>query len=382
MSIVVREPQQHAFLRYRLPEMIREFGIEALSRSSDEGWLRGRHGEHYRRLTERVDADSMNRHQAAWLARLRLERANLRAAADHYLTDTGEATHGLQIITALARYNLAVGLISKGRYQLSRALDRSPEPGPTRAKALWIAGWLNLLQGHTTEGLALLRECRVLAQAIGDASALRRVVQFTGLAEIFQGRYDRAGPLLRQALAEHHAAGDDDGEWLALYQLALVSSHFGDHEQAIAYGERSVAICRARDAAWAEAHALWVTGVATLWCGDTERAGPLLREALRDKHALGDHWGMARCLEALAWALAPRRPADAARLLGAAYRLWLSIGSPPEQWRMLANSREYWRTYLEHVLGPDRFAEDFRGGHDLLLDEVVGQALGEPAHAR
>ena len=382
MSVIMREPEEHVFMRYRMPEMIREFGVQALSRSSDEAWVRRRHGEHYLRLADRIEADPMSRYQAASLALLHLERANLRAAADHHLTAPGEGGSGLRITTVMARHYLAVGLVSKGRHWLSRALDRTSASGPARAEALWTAGWLTLLQGHTTEGLARLGECRDLAREIGDASALRRVVQFTGLAEIFQGHYDRARLLLSQALTDHHAAGDEDGEWLTLYQLALVSTHLGANEQAIAYGERSLAICRSHDAAWAESHAMWVTGLANLWCGHTSRAGRLLREALGIKHALEDRWGITRCMEALAWTLAPSRPEDAARLLGAAHRVRRSMGSPPDQFEVLTDARRRWRTYLADVLGPDRFDEIYRDGADRPLDELVARALGAPMHTR
>ncbi|GAB3980324.1 LuxR family transcriptional regulator [Actinoallomurus acanthiterrae] len=382
MSIVIREAAPHAFLCYRLPEMIRDFGVEELSRSPEEDWLRHRHGEHYRRFAEPFEADPMSRYQAASLARLRLQRANLRAAADYHLTAPHGAVTGLRITALLARHYLTAGLVSKGGHLLIQALDQSPEPGPARAEALWTAGWLTLLQGRTAEGLALLGRCRDLAQEIGDTSALRRVTQFTGLAEIFQGRYEHARLHLRRVRADHHDAGDDDGEWLALYQLALVSSHLDDHRQAIDYGERSLAIGRAHDAVWAEAHALWVTGIATLWCGDTARAGRLLREALGLKHAQGDRWGITRCMEALAWTLAPSRPEDSARLLGAADRLWRSIGSPPDQFQVLRDARRRWRAHLEDVLGPRRFEDVCHEGAELPVDEVVAYALDEPVHAR
>ncbi|GAA4629776.1 LuxR family transcriptional regulator [Actinoallomurus vinaceus] len=382
MSIVIREPHEHVFLRYRLPEMIREFGAEELVHSSDDAWMRRRHGEHFLRIAERIEGDPMSRHQAGSLAHLHLECANLRVAADHHLSAPGGGASGLLISAVLARYYLAIGLVSKGRFWLDRALDRSSAPDPARARALWTAGWLTLLQGHTTEGLARLGECRDLAREIGDASALRRVAQFTGLAEIFQGHYDRARLLLTEALTDHHAAGDEDGEWLTLYQLALVSTHLEAHEQAIAYGERSLAICRAHDAAWAEAHAMWMTGLANLWCGHIARAGRLLREALGIKHALEDRWGITRCMEALAWTLAPSRPEDAARLLGAAHRVRRSIGSPPDQFPALMDARLRWRTYLADALGPDRFDEIYRDGADRPLDELVARELGEPTAAR
>src|SRR2546422_890719 len=109
MSIVIREAAPHGFLSYRLPEMIRDFSVEELSRSSEEDWLRHRHGEHYRRFAERTEADPMSHYQAATLARLRLQRANLRAAADYHLTAPRGAATGLRITTVLARHYLTVG---------------------------------------------------------------------------------------------------------------------------------------------------------------------------------------------------------------------------------------------------------------------------------
>jgi hypothetical protein len=181
-----------------------------------------------------------------------------------------------------------------------------------------VAGWLTLLEGRPRGA----SPCSSSAGSSPRRSATRRRSGASYSSPAWR-RCSRAvttaQALLRQALAAHHAAGDDDGEWLTLYQLALVSSYFEDHAQAIAYGERSLEICRSHDEAWAEAHALWVTEIADPWCGETERAGGF-REALRIKHELGDRWGITRCMEALAWTRAPSRPEEAARLPPG--RLW------------------------------------------------------------
>jgi predicted ATPase len=376
MSIVIPE-QRGAEVRYRLPEMIREFGHEALLESSDHPWLCRRHGEHYLRMAQGTRAEPMSRYRLDRLARLRSDRANLQEAADHWLTVPGGTTAALEISIILAWHYLAEGLVSEGRAVLSRPLQAGSAPTPARAEALWLAGWLALLHGHVDEALTLLARCRVLATRIGDASALRRVVQFTGLAAIFQGRHHDAEVLFRQALADHQAAGDIDGQWLALFQLALVSNHLRAHERAIAHGEQALAICRRHDAPWAEAHTLWVTAIAELGAGRAGRADSLLRDALRITHSLADRWGITRCVEALGWTRARTRPADAAVLLGLADRLWRSIGSPPDQMKILADARRCWDAHLRDTLGADGFCAAFSTGRALTLDDAIARVLGE-----
>ncbi|MCO6003742.1 AAA family ATPase [Actinoallomurus purpureus] len=380
MSIVVREPSEPV-VRYRLPEMIREYGQEMLARSEEGVRVRERHCDHYLSLAEHAMAEFMSPRQALWLSRLRLAHPDLRAAADHSLTAPGDGTIAPRIAAPLGRYCMTRGLLSEGRHWLREALDHGPVWAPARADALWIAGWLALLQGDTVAGTRLLRECQDHAGRIGHARAQRRAVHLLGLAALVEGRFERARTLLDQAFESDLAAGDPDGQSLTLFHLTLAHTGLGDDESAVAAAERSLAICREHGATWSESHALWAAGVAGWRHGDSARAGLLLRDALGLKHTLCDRWGLALCLEALAWTMTDADAEVAARLLGAANGVWRSIGSSPDRIQALTEFHRGCEARLREVLGPDRFGRAFHAGAALPLDDAVAFGLGRPSPA-
>ncbi|GAA4623177.1 LuxR family transcriptional regulator [Actinoallomurus vinaceus] len=380
MSIVVRVPPER-LCRYRLPEMIREYGQEILARSEERTRVRDRHRDHYLSLAERAMAEFMTPRQALWLSRLRLAHPNLRTAADHALAAPGEETVAVRMATALGRYCVMMGLLSEGRHWLHRALEYGRVPGRVRADALWVAGRLGVLQGDTTTGLDLLDQCRVLAERIGYSQAQRRAVQFAGLAAMFEGRFADARALMSRALESNRAADDPDGQWLTLFHLSIVHSALGDHEGALSCAERSLAICREHGAVWSESHALWATAIATWQLGDGAGARPLLRAALDLKYTLSDRWGMTFCLEALAWTMADADAEAAARLLGAADAMWRSIGSSVHRLHGLAEPHRWCEGVVRGALGPDRFGQAFDEGAALPLDAAVAFGLGRSAHA-
>ncbi|GAB3973591.1 LuxR family transcriptional regulator [Actinoallomurus acanthiterrae] len=380
MSIVVREPP-HRLCRYRLPEMIREYGQEMLARSDEETRVRDRHRDHYFAMAERAMTEFMTHRQALWLSRLRLAHPNLRSAADHALATPGEDTVAVRIATDLGRYCITRGLLSEGRHWLDRALEHGAARGHARADALWVASRLDILQGDTTTALDLLDQCRDLAERIGYPLAGRRAVQCAGLAALFEGRFADAQALMNQALESNRAADDPDGQWHTLFHLSIVHSALGDHEGALACAERSLAICREHGATWSESHALWATATATWQLGDAAGARPLLRAALDLKHTLGDRWGMTFCLEALAWATTDADAEAAACLLGAADAMWRSIGSSVDRLHGLAEPHRWCESVLRGTLGPDRFGQAFDEGAALPLDAAVAFGLGRTARA-
>ncbi|MEQ4725918.1 LuxR C-terminal-related transcriptional regulator [Nonomuraea sp. B19D2] len=381
-SILVRgEYVTHA--RYRLLEIVRQYGSNVLVESGEEMASRRRHRDHFRDLAERAEADWFGPRQAEWVARLRHEHTNLRAALDFCLREPGEARHALEIVAALWNYWVFfAGSFGEGRHWLERALELDAEPTAARVKALWVDAWFALRQADLTAATPLLDECRELARRLDDRVALAFVAHFSGLTAYLRGDTAGAIGLLREARDRHAANGDQDGVWMTLFHLVIAYSSVGDDGRADSLAAECLAMCEARSAYLSKSNALWVVGLARWFRGEQDRASALVRSGLKIMRSLDDRWGVAACLEVLAWVeAADGRDERAARLFGAAGMVWQAMGTSLPALRPFAEFHNLCETQLRLSLGQSGYSAAFRRGVELTADQAVDYALETGARA-
>ncbi|MEW2086717.1 NB-ARC domain-containing protein [Streptomyces sp. NPDC005283] len=378
-SVFIRE-EQGAQVRYRLLETIRQYGAERLAEAGEKTALQRRHRDWYHQLADRAEAEWLSPRQETWLARLQSEHANLRTALEFCLSEPGQAQAGLEIAASLWFHWLCSGFLSEGRHWLGRALALAPEDSVARGKALWVDGWLSVLRGDTSSALPQLEECRALALRLGDEATLVHAEQFLGGCVLYDGDFRQAIGLLEKAVAGHRAAGDRNGLMTALYQLTVACALSGDL-RAADFGQDCLDLCNEAHAPWSRSYALWALGLHLWRRGEPLRAAELLRDALNTRRVVGDGWGVALCLEALAWAAASADEAErGARLLGAADVVWRSIGISRSGFRYLAEGHEKTEIRLRGELGERRYAAAVRRGARLGRDGAAEWALyGSPA---
>ena len=239
--------------RYRMLDTLREFGAEQLAASGEEKACRARHigrylakaryfGEHF------ADDDQMDRYRE-----LRETHANVRAALEYALEDlvgaavptgatgisgasgsglaaeldggaagSGEATArwrlGLEMACALYGYWQISGLLGEGGYWLTKALERFPDDGPERARALVNRGFLRSFQGEIAGALADCEEGIEMALAIGSDAIAARGYQHLHLTLTFLGRHDEALKVGAEARGRLRACGDRAGELIFMGQ--------------------------------------------------------------------------------------------------------------------------------------------------------------------
>jgi hypothetical protein len=173
-SVLVREAHGDT-LRYRMPVLIRDYGLERLRQSRHERSVRRSHRDWCEALAARVYAEWVGPEQLSWFNRVRREQANFRAALEFSLTEPGEASHAVDTIVSMVGPVLAFGFLGEGRLWLDRALRQFPEPGLTQARALRAASHLAALQGDHPVAAAMLSESRELTEQVGDVAELARV---------------------------------------------------------------------------------------------------------------------------------------------------------------------------------------------------------------
>jgi DNA-binding CsgD family transcriptional regulator/Tfp pilus assembly protein PilF len=210
--------------------------------------------------------------QARWRAALDADHDNLRAAL-RFSLDSGDSALALELCALLWRYWFERGYLSEARRWLDESLSASPEASLARARAL--SG--NCVLAH------------------------------------YQGDYDRAEELGRDALELSRSLDDEGGVAEAYTGLALVTRTRGDYQAAEKLFREALAVYEGLADEGAVARALDRLAMCLVVAGEMDRARPLFEQSLGLSRQLGDTHGVALGL----YGLAATRPPDA----GAAARL-------------------------------------------------------------
>lgn len=376
-SILVRE-EHAAAVRYRLLETIRQYGRERLAESGQTARLQRRHRDYYRDLAAEARVKLFGPDQVAWLTRLQVEHANLRAALEHSFSSPGEATIALGMAGDLLYHWITSYYLAEGRRWLEQGLAAATEPTEVRARGLWADGWLAIIQAEPKAAAGLLEESRAIGEELGLEAVLGYVSVFSGMIAMYEQDTKTAITFYEDAVNRHAAGGDPVGLALALIRLSLACSFLGDSVRAIEMGELGIAVCEAHGEGWHKAYAMMALGVEVWRQGDARRATAMEQESLRFNRSLDDPLGTSVNLEVLAWIAAtegqfPR----AARLLGIVESAWKAIGARLSGYGHLVHYHDECVAQTREALGTKAYLTAFGRGASLSPDEGLAFALRE-----
>ena len=366
--------------RFGMLETVREYALERLGSSGEEGMVRDAHAGHFLALAEEAERELWGPRHGRWPDRVAAEEGNVRAAVA-WLTERGAAKTGLRLTRALWKYVRSRGQPSEVRRWQDRLLATAIDLPPLmRADALWLAGDLAGLAGDYPAAASLLEESLALARAAGDRLATAKALYLLGnvaedLEDLEQeaSRYEEALALFRQV---------GDRWWIpeALSGLGRAARQRGDHGRARALHEEALALQRERGSAWGTAWATTALGEVAADEGAADRAAALFQEGLRLHAELGELPGVFYCLLGLGkLAGAAGRSEAAARLLGAAEALREARGMSLPPGHVRPHDRCVARARAE--LGEAAFAAAWAAGRALPLAQAVEEATlaTEPA---
>jgi non-specific serine/threonine protein kinase len=380
-SILIRE-DHGAVVRYRLLDTIRAYGGERLRETGECPTFRQRHRDWYDDLVARVDADWIGPRQVDWLARLRREHSNIRAALEFSLTEPGKARAGLRMAAALQWHWLSLGVFSEGRHWLDQALAGDSGLTGDRGRALYIGSLMAGLQGDLACASALVEQGRELAAQRGDSSARAYAMLASGFLGLHSGDLSRAAACFEEVLDAFGADGNLRYQLEARLGLALASGLLGDTARATACHEEVLAILEPHGELWFRSFSLWNLGVVAWRQGDPRRAAGLLEQSLGLNRAMDDTLSTGWCLDALAWIAASEHdPRRAATLLGASAALFEAVGALTVPYPDLAGYHEECYQQTRRALGEQAFQAAYQHGRDLVRSDAVAYALGEKPRA-
>ncbi len=367
---------QSSEARYRLPETVRQYGLDRLLESGEAADVRKRHRDWYLDLAERAEPELFGPGQEVWLNRLETEHDNLRAALEWSRTEEGGAEAGLRLVGAIHGLWFMHGYWSEGRMWFESALARSGE-GPRSAlpKALQGAANLTWRQGDYGRATALCKKGLVLCRELGDKEGTTRFLIQLGIVVARQGDPARATALFEDGLTMARALGNKWVTSMALAQLGMTAVRVQrDYERAAALLGESLSLARETGDKWRIAYSLRGAGIVALHQGDHGRAAAFYTESLALCRELGERWVTEECLDGLAGvACAQGRHEQAARLFGAAETLRETLGRQP-LWEDQADHDQRVASTRD-ALGDVVFAAAWAEGRAMTLEQAVEYAL-------
>jgi len=330
--------------RYRLLEMVRQYGREKLEGAEQEDEVGRRHAAFFMGFAEEAEGELTGPDQARWLIRLEAEHDNFRAALSWALAEGKDAESGVRLAAALWPFWLARGYLSEGRGWLESAVSRSGSaPARARAKALTGAGWLANFQGEYGAAKALIEEGLALYRELGDKEGIALSIVMLGSVAVMGQRDDipvealiEEGALLRPEVEDRRTvAGLLDIEGGA----ALAR---GDLERAVELWEETLALYREVGDVLGIVACHTNLGLVKLAQGDYERSAALLRESVR-----------------LAWEL-DHKPFFQYSVIGLG-GVAASLGWPVRAARLWGAAEGISETYGVHLLSAGRSLIDYEG---------------------
>jgi predicted ATPase/DNA-binding CsgD family transcriptional regulator len=408
--------------RYKLLEMIRQFGQEKLEEAGEAGSVQQRYMDFCLCLAEEAEPKLKSEEQVAWLRRLDAEYDNLREAMRCLITGqklesaahAGHARSALRMAGALWLYWEIRGYFVEGRGWLEKALSISnAEPTVVQAKALSGAGTFAWRQGDIPQAIQYHQEALDLYRELGDLSGTAFALNNLAIQLHDQGEYEPAIRMMEEALDLYRKIGEAWGLAMVFINMGSIRLDLGNHKQSASLLEHGLVFARqagdqrfiagvlinlgelAHDQGedmqaavhFEEALRLYdeladrlpptyiqcMLGEIAYNQGDLRRAASLFLDSLAVSRELGNKRGLAESLEGMAKVLQAVGSLQAAsRLIGFSESLRQATGMP----LMQAKQGEYERnlTSLSAKLGEQIFTEQLAIGRVMALDEVIAFA--------
>jgi predicted ATPase/DNA-binding CsgD family transcriptional regulator len=229
-------------MRYRLLEILRQYGRARLAASGEADEVRRRHAEHFGELARGADGQLRQGDRSRWLSRLRLEHDNFRVALDWAMGRPGD--FGLRLATDLARFWAHDGWAREGRAWMERALAAETDDPSLSASALHRAGELAYLQGDYEAAWSRLQESLAAKRKLGDEPGAARRLNFLSIIAMARGERATAQRLGAEALGIAETLHDRRGVAWANLSLGYTAFLADDEVAASDCFHRALAIHR------------------------------------------------------------------------------------------------------------------------------------------
>jgi len=378
---MVQPAQTGRGVRFVMLTTVHEYATSLLADDARER-LQQRHAAFYAAFAQEAGRAIYGAQQAEWLAAVRDEEDNLRAALRWTLAP-GSASmsvvDGLHIARGLARFWQISGRIVEGRTWFAQAaavLDAAPVGD--QVEVLGQAGLFAQLQGDHAAAFAFHERALALARSTGDETLIAFALYSLGSSAGRAGDAARAAELLSECLALRRrlfpATVTEAQLALTLNNLAVSYVNVGDFAQAEALYVESLGLKRKNDDKVGIATALVNLGDLAMRRGDYARAAALKRESIELRVELNDQLGLTKALDQIAELAVLREDYARAATLFAACTAAYDRLHAQRTAHIAAELQAYLKSIQQH-LSPADFARATALGERMGLDEAIRFAL-------
>jgi non-specific serine/threonine protein kinase len=327
-SLVNAETTRDGSVRYRLQEVVRQYGQTRLARRHDLDAVQSRHAAFFRDLVQQAEPNVLGGDRERWQDRLELDLDNFRAARSWFV-ERGETESALRLTAYLFLLLAYRGFASEGRAALREALDMPGGSAAIRGRALHCLALLAYLQADYVAAAEYGNQSLALRRQVGDSAELAWSLLVCGTTASAQADFDTALALLLEARDASSAGGARYVFAYSLAMLAYVELLRGNFDQARAYATQSLDLSQAEEFIAPTSHALATLGEISQVAGEQPAATASLQAALDRASTPGEAFLVVRPMLALAlMAIDQREPVHARQRLVEGIRLARHLGNP------------------------------------------------------
>lgn len=327
-SLVQRIESSDHDRNFHLLQVLREFALDELDANGERELVEQRHTAYILDFVKRAFPYLTGRDQISWLDQLNLLDADIATVFERLMmVDPPESA--LELITFSWRYGYARGNILEFRTRLERALERSTEPSPLRAKALNAAGVLSNMLADFDATRRYHESALEIARQFNEKHHM--AMALFGLGDVATLRGDEDEAESHYLEAERLYTELDQARGIATAQTNLGNLYWkqGKFQEALKINEAARRLYEAvgdqRGLAWSYTN----VGRLSAELREYGHAAANLSQAMALYDLIGDRAGIAETLEGYALInVGIRDYARAARLVGAADRIRTAIDHP------------------------------------------------------
>lgn len=257
--------------RFRLLEVVRQFGEQELTSHQSLETMRERHAHVYADLVAEAASHLTGPDRTNWLDKLFIEHDNIRQA-QKWAIENGQIDMAYATASSLWRFYHMRGLLFSARELLEDLLRIEGATTVARAKALEAAGGVAYWSGDMKEARRFYTEALALLRQLGEPGPIAYGLYNLAFARNYEGDSERAQLLLEEAHSMFVDLNDKAGMAAATWGMGDSLAASGDLVEARACFEQSISAFEQLDDPFGLGWALYTQGEILIRLGEHESA--------------------------------------------------------------------------------------------------------------
>ena len=381
--------------RYRMLEIIRQFGLEKLSQAEEEQVIRGRHLRWCMDFAKKSRAGVLLNDRGKWVNRVEDELPNLRQAMHWAVREGGMPNEAHILANQLGQFWQLRGYLREGLSWNETLLTHHDGVSPSvLAETFDMASFFAQHLWDFERGKQYMEEALALWRETGNDDGIAWGLSMLGWIYERAGDYEQAQRLADESITLFETRRSQRhnryGVYLLACDLAFIRGEYGIAEQHL---KKGMDISQQVGDQMAYARRLTRLALITMAKGSLNRAQRLLKQSLDANQNSGDRWNMAMILVAVVHLNTVQgRLKKAARCLGAVqvFLDWFGSSLWPLDQLLYEKDLQFVESGMSEAEYQAAIAEGRQQGLDVeqatvfasaMLEDPTNQARGKAAQA-